>query len=103
MVHQGIFTLEMIVEKMSHNVAGLYQIPDRGFIKKGFKADCVLVDLNSPWLATDEDSLYKCKWTPFHGTTFQSKVLKTWVNGICVFDEGNWNENIKGQALTFSR
>jgi dihydroorotase len=103
MVHQGIFTLEMIVEKMSHNVAGLYQIPDRGFIKKGFKADCVLVDLNSPWLATDEESLYKCKWTPFNGTTFQSKVLKTWVNGICVFDEGNWNETIKGQALTFSR
>jgi dihydroorotase len=103
LVRQGIFSLEMIVEKYCHNVATLYQIPNRGFVKKGYQADCVLIDMNQPWVANDENSLYKCGWTPFNETTFHSKVVKTWVNGICVFDDGVWNEQTKGQALIFSR
>ena len=103
LVRQGVFTLEMVVEKYCHNVATLYQIPNRGFIRKGYQADCVLIDLNQSWIANDEQTLYKCKWTPFAGTPFHSKVVKTWVNGTCVYDNGSWNEQTKGQALIFSR
>lgn len=93
----------MIVQKYCHNVAILYQIPNRGFIRKGYQADCVLIDMHSTWIAEDASSLYKCQWTPFHGTTFHSTILKTWVNGTCVYDEGQWNETVKGQSLIFSR
>lgn len=103
LVRQGIFSLEMIVQKYCHNVAILYQIPNRGFIRKGYQADCVLIDMHSTWIAEDASSLYKCQWTPFHGTTFHSTILKTWVNGTCVYDEGQWNETVKGQSLIFSR
>jgi dihydroorotase len=103
LVRQGVFSLEMIVEKYCHNVATLYQIPNRGFIRKGYQADCVLIDMNHPWVANDENTLYKCGWTPFAGSTFHSKVVKTWINGVCVFDDGKWNEQTKGQALIFSR
>lgn len=103
LVHRGVFTLEKVVEKMSHNVATLFHIPNRGFIQEGFQADLVLVDLESPWTVTDENSLYQCRWTPLVDTTFQSRVLMTWVNGHKVFDHGTFHENTKGQRLEFNR
>ena len=97
--HQGKISLEKIVEKMCHNPAILYRIKDRGFIRKGYFADLVLVDLNQPWIVSKENILYKCGWSPLEGTTFHSRILKTWVNGHLAFDQGNFEESIKGKAL----
>ena len=103
MYHQGKISLEKIVEKFSHNVAIMYQIEKRGFIKEGYFADLVLVDLKHPETVSKENILYKCKWSPFKGTTFQSKVLTTFVNGNIVYNKGIFNENIKGKRLVFNR
>ncbi|MEY2937749.1 MAG: hypothetical protein RL062_338 [Bacteroidota bacterium] len=101
--HQGVFTLEQIVQKASHNVATLYNIPNRGFIRPGYKADLVLVDLNQPWMATDENSRYLCQWTPFHGHVFKSKIISTLVNGHLAFDQDQIHDQILGQQLQFAR
>lgn len=83
--HQEKISLEKIVEKMCHNPAILFQIKDRGFIKEGYKADLVLVDLNAPWAVQPENILYKCGWSPFEGTTFKSRITHTFVNGNLVY------------------
>jgi dihydroorotase len=101
--HQGKISLENIVQKACHNVAILFEIEKRGYIREGYYADLVLVDLNNPWTVTKENILYKCQWSPFKGTTFQSKVLKTFVNGHLVFDEGTFDESAKGARLSFNR
>ena len=103
MCHQGVFSLTEVVQKASHNVALLYNVANRGFIRKGYQADLVMVDLNTTWLATDDNSLYKCKWTPFHNTLFHNKVERTWINGRCVYNNGQFDEQVKGQQLTFQR
>ncbi|NQV02243.1 MAG: dihydroorotase, partial [Bacteroidia bacterium] len=72
--HQGKIPLERVVQKMTHNVADLYRIEKRGYIREGYYADLVLVDLNAPWMVARENILYKCGWSPFEGTTFQSAV-----------------------------
>ncbi|WP_026933365.1 dihydroorotase [Christiangramia echinicola] len=85
MHHQGKITLEKIVEKACHNPAILFQVEKRGFIREGYKADLVLVDLNSPW-AVQPDNIYsKCQWSPFEGTTFKSRITHTFVNGRLVY------------------
>lgn len=101
--HQGKISLEKIVEKMCHNVAEIYTIVDRGYIREGYFADLVLVDLNNPWKVSPENILYKCKWSPFENTQFQSKISKTIVNGELVYTEGNFNENTKGMRLKFNK
>jgi dihydroorotase len=101
MYHQGLFSLEKIVEKMCHNPAILYRIKDRGFIREGYKADICLVDPNSSWTVSRDNLLYKCGWSPFEGTTFRSKVIMTIVNGTIVYDDGLINENYRGQRLMF--
>jgi dihydroorotase len=101
--HQGVFTLEKIVRKSSHNVADMFSIDKRGFIREGYFADLVLVDLNSPWQVTKDNLLYKCGWSPFEGQVFQSKVLTTWVNGNKVYDNGHVLEGSLGKRLTFNR
>ena len=103
MYHQGIFSLEKIIEKMCHAPAKIFSIKKRGFLRKDYFADMVLVDLNNPWKVTPDNILYKCNWSPFEGTTFQSKVITTFVNGIPVYDKGTFKENLKGKALEFSR
>jgi len=97
---QGLISLEKIVEKMCHNPATLYRIEKRGFIKEGYYADLTLVDLDSTWIVAKDNILYKCAWSPLEGTTFQTKVINTFVNGNLVYDNGNFNEAVKGQALT---
>ena len=97
---QGLISLEKIVEKMCHNPAILYKIKKRGFIREGFSADLTLVDLHSDWTVSKENILYKCGWSPLEGTTFHTKVIKTFVNGNLVFDQGTFFESEKGQALT---
>ncbi len=103
MVKQGIFTYEMVVEKMSHNPAILYQIEKRGFIKEGFKADLVLVDPNQNWEVASNNILYKCGWSPFEGTKFSHQITHTFVNGQMVYDNGNVDESIRGERLSFDR
>lgn len=101
--HQGKITLEQIALKMSHNVADLFQIKDRGFIREGYFADLVLIDLKKPSFVEKSNLLYKCGWSPFEGHTFKSSIVKTFVNGNLVFDNGNINEIAKGMRLAFDR
>jgi dihydroorotase len=101
--HQGKISLEKVVEKMCHAPAVCFQLEGRGFIRKGYAADLVLVDLDNPWEVSKENILYKCKWSPFEGTTFQSKVTHTWINGHLAFKGGHFDESQKGQRLLFDR
>jgi dihydroorotase len=101
--HRKVFSLEKIVEMMCHNPAILFNIKDRGFIREGYKADLCLIDPASPWMVSKKNILYKCGWSPFEGTTFRSKVVQTIVNGTIVFDNGNINNDYRGQRLMFDR
>ncbi|SDW16120.1 dihydroorotase [Lutibacter oricola] len=100
---QGKISIEKIVEKMSHNPAKIFKIEKRGFIKKGYYADLVLVDNASPWTVKKENILYKCGWSPFEGTTFYSKIIYTFVNGIAVYANGKFKDDVKGKRLVFNR
>jgi len=97
---QGLISLEKIAEKMCHNPATLYDIEKRGFIREGYCADLCLVDLNASWTVNKENILYKCGWSPVEGTTFQTKVTHTFVNGNLVYANGIFDETSRGQALT---
>lgn len=103
LARQGKITLTHVVQKMSHDVATCFQIDKRGFIREGYHADIVIANLKSPWQVSKENILYKCGWSPFEGQTFQSKIEKTLVNGRVVYDNGNFNEEIKGQRMLFNR
>jgi len=101
--HQGVFSLEIIVDKTSHKVASMFDIPDRGFIRKGYKADLCLVDLNSPWKVGKENILYKCGWSPFEGHQFKSQIVATFINGHKAYWKGELDESQKGERLQFDR
>ncbi|MDP4239417.1 MAG: dihydroorotase [Bacteroidota bacterium] len=98
---QGAFTLEKVVEKMCHAPAELYRIDKRGFIRPGYFADLVLVDPNRAWTVDHDNILYKCGWSPFEGTVFDASVLQTWVNGNLVYDNGQFDESVRGKRLLF--
>ena len=98
---QKKITLEMIVNKMSHNVADIFNIEKRGYIREGYFADLVVVNLNKPNTVTKESLLYKCGWSPFEGHTFASSIEKTFVSGHLVYDNGTFDETTKGERLTF--
>lgn len=100
--HLGKISVEVIVEKMCHAPAILFRIPDRGFIRKGYKADLILVDQDNPWMVEKENILYKCGWSPFEGVTFKSRVTHTWVNGRLVYNEGKFDTTVKGERLRFN-
>ncbi|MCB0458041.1 MAG: dihydroorotase [Flavobacteriaceae bacterium] len=103
MYHRGVIPLEKIVEKFAHNPAVLFQIKDRGYIRKGYKADLVLVDLNAPWVVNKDNILYHCGWSPFEGTVFKSRVHYTLVNGNLTFENGKFPNRTHGERLTFNR
>ena len=102
-VKKGKISIEKAVEKMSHNPAKIFKIEKRGFIKEGFYADLVLVNPNSSNKVSKDNILYKCGWSPFEGTEFSSTITHTFVNGNLMFDNGKFNEEIKGERLTFNR
>ncbi len=101
--HAGVFNLEKIVEKTSHNVATLFQINRRGNIREGYFADLVLVDLNKSFTVSRNNIFYKCGWSPFEGHTFLSSVIATTVNGTWVWKDGVVVDNVRGERLTFNR
>ena len=101
--HKDKITLEKIVEKMCHNPAILFQIEKRGFIKKGYYADLVIININNPWTVTKENILYKCGWSPFEGTTFKSRVTHTIINGNIIYENSKIHDSIMGKRLTFER
>lgn len=96
-------SIEKIVTKMCHNPADLFQVEKRGYVRKGYFADLVLIDLNSPWKVEKKNILYKCKWSPFENTVFDSKVTQTFVNGKLVYNNGEFNNELHGRRLTFER
>ncbi|MFZ5432114.1 MAG: dihydroorotase [Bacteroidota bacterium] len=96
---QGKITLQKIVEKMCHNPAILYRLKNRGFIRKGYYADLVLVDLDAAHTVSKQNIFYKCGWSPLEGTIFNSQIQKTFVNGNLVYDNGSFNETYKGMSI----
>jgi len=101
MANNGVFTVEEVVDKMCHAPAVLYKINKRGFLRKGYYADLVLVGKNSENEITQDAILSKCGWSPFEGAKFHNRVISTFVNGEIVYNKGMFNENVRGQRLMF--
>jgi dihydroorotase len=101
--HQGKISIEKIVEKTAHNPAILFQIEKRGFIKVGYYADLVIVNVGSPWTVKRENILYKCGWSPFEGFTFKSRITHTLVNGHLVYSNLKVKDIRVGKRLEFDR
>jgi dihydroorotase len=102
-VQQGKISLEKVVEKMSHAVADCFNIHQRGYIREGYFADLVLVNMQQPYTVYKENILYKCKWSPLEGFQFPASITHTFVNGNLVYKNGTFNEQIKGSRLQFDR
>ncbi len=100
---QGRISLEKIAEKMSHAVADCFQIKDRGYIREGYPADLVIVDLNETTKVTKENILYKCGWSPLENFEFPASITHTFVNGHLAYRNGGFDESQKGQRLKFDR
>lgn len=102
-VKQGAISLAKVVEKMAHTPAICFQIKDRGYIREGYFADLVLVDMNTGTTVTKENILYKCGWSPFEGHQFPATIKYTLVNGQVAYENGRVNDTVRGQRLSFDR
>lgn len=102
-VRNGKISIGKMVEKMCHNPAKLFQVSKRGFVREGYYADLVLVDADSSWTVKKENIEYKCGWSPFEGTTFDSVITHTFVNGNLVYNKGQFSDDRKGKQLEFDR
>lgn len=100
---QGKLSLEEIAEKTAHNVAICFDVHQRGYIREGYFADLVLVDLNDPWKATSLNNFYKCGWSPFDGDTFRASITHTFVSGNLAYQKGKFMTNARGMRLSFDR
>lgn len=103
LVHEGVLTVEQLVQKMCHAPAELYQIEKRGYIRPGYWADLVLVNPNKEWTVTSDCIQSKCGWSPMEGCHFHAQVEKTFVNGVLAYADGKVNTSNRGQALVFAR
>ena len=101
--YQKKISLEKIVDKMCHKPAELFKIDKRGYLREGYRADMVLIDLDKKYTVSKDNILYKCQWSPFENQVFHSKITHTFVNGNLVYKDGVFNEDIKGMALEFNR
>ena len=101
--HDRVLTLEQLVEKVSHGPARLFKVAERGYLREGYWADLVLIDLASPYRVEREGVLYKCGWSPLEGKRLRSRVVATMVNGQMAYYEGRLNPVMLGQRLMFSR
>lgn len=102
-VKEGKISIEKVVEKMSHAVATCFQIKERGYIREGYHADLVLVNMNQPNTVTKENILYKCGWSPLEGFHFPASVTHTFVNGHLVYGNGVFDESQQGMRMQFER
>jgi dihydroorotase len=102
-VKEKEISLERVVEKMSHAVARCFQVSERGFIREGYFADLVIVDLNRTTRVSRENILYKCGWSPLEGFVFPAVIENTFVNGHLVYGNGFFDESQQGQRLAFNR
>ena len=100
---QGIISLEKIAEKMSHAVAECYQIAERGYIREGYFADLVVVDLNKSCQIDKNNILYHCGWSPLEGFQSAASITHTMVNGNFVYENNQVNESFRGKRLSFNR
>jgi dihydroorotase len=100
--YEGEISLELVVDKMCHAPARIFNIDRRGFIRKGYHADLVLIDPKQPWEVSKENILYKCGWSPFEGVTFRSKITHTFVGGHLAWNNGIFDESRKGTRLLFN-
>jgi len=100
---QGKIPLEKIVQKMSHAVSDCFKIKDRGYIREGYFADLVIIDLKQSTLVAKENILHKCGWSPFEGQTFPAAITHAFINGNLILENSMWNESIKGKRLLFNR
>ena len=100
---QGKINLERIVEKMCHAPAQCFQIDRRGYIREGYYADLVLVDLNQPFTVSKDNIYYKCGWSPFEGHTFPASITHTFVNGQLAWHSGQWDPTVRGIRVRFNR
>jgi dihydroorotase len=100
---QGNFSLELLVDKMCHAPATLFEIAERGYIREGYWADLVLVDLDSPWEVSKDNILYKCGWSPFEGYRFKARITHTIVSGRLAWEEGKLITTEAGERLRFNR
>lgn len=103
MHHKGRISLEKIVEKMCHNPAILFQIEKRGYLREGYFADLVIIDINSPWSVKKDNILYKCGWSPFEGSIFKSRITHTFVNGALAYKNFKFFDVKAARRLTFDR
>jgi len=99
----GKLSLPQLVHKMAHAPATCFKIKDRGYIREGYKADLVQVSEDQPWKVDSSNILYKCGWSPFEGHKFQSRVVRTFINGHLSYDRGNFSNQLKGDRLKFER
>jgi dihydroorotase len=95
--------LEKIAEKMAHAVADCFQISKRGYIREGYWADLVLVDLEDKTTVSKNNIYYQCKWSPLEGKTFNSRITHTFVSGHLAFEEDKFDESVNGKRLLFER
>jgi dihydroorotase len=101
--HQGLIRLEQIATKMSHDVAEVYRIRERGYIREGYYADLVLLDLDRPWRVHPKNIRYKCGWSPLNRQPFRSQITHTLVNGNIVYDSSGVRDQVKGKRLLFEK
>ena len=99
MARQGVFSIETVINKMCHSPADLYRIKGRGYIRKGYYADLVLVNPQAKWEVTADNLEYKCGWSPMEGQTFSHAVVKTFVNGQLAYNHGEINDSVRGMEL----
>jgi dihydroorotase len=102
-INMGKITLEKFVEKACHNPAKIFKIKGRGFLKENYFADMVLVDLKQSTKVTKNNIMYKCGWSPFEDYTFNSSILKTWVNGKLIYNDGQIVNQRPGKRLEYKR
>ena len=102
LVDQKVFTIETVVDAMCHRPAELFHIDRRGYIRKGYYADLVVIDRGVPYTVRQENILSKCGWSPFEGYTFHNTIHRTYVNGVMVYDQGTVNPSPAGERLIFN-
>lgn len=99
---RGHFSIEQVVDKMSHAPATLLGVDRRGYIRVGYHADLVIVKPHSPYSVNDHDVVSRCRWTPLNGETLHNQVISTYINGIRAYHHGHLNTTVRGMALKFN-